>query len=198
MGIHLPFNLQKTTQALNFFAIASGGSINKMEAIKLLFFSDRYHLRKYGRSITNDEYYAMEYGPVPSNGKDIEEHSDFLAQSEKDYVKQFIRRCSQYDYESINPVDKDVLSESDVEALEFAWSKFQVFDQFQLADLTHDYPEWRKHENQITDRSSRIPMDYEDFFLDPINDDYFQIDEQIKQSSLASLKELSEIEKLWK
>ena len=198
MRIHLPFNLQKTTQALNFFAVRSGRMINKMKAIKLLYFADRYHLRKFGRSISNDDYYAMEYGPVPSNGKDIAENSDFLGKHEKSYVEKYLKRSSNYDYKSIKPIDRDVLSESDIEALEFAWETFKEFDQFQLADITHKYPEWQKHENQITDRNSRIQMDYEDFFQDPGNDDYFQIDAATKEDSLASLKESSSIEKLWK
>ena len=46
--------------------------------IKLIFFADRYHIRKYGRPITNDEYLAMDFGPVNSGVKDIAEMSGFL------------------------------------------------------------------------------------------------------------------------
>lgn len=59
MCVHLPFDYRKTTQALNFFAVKNGGHINKMRSIKLIYFADRFHLRKYGRPITNDEYFAM-------------------------------------------------------------------------------------------------------------------------------------------
>ena len=34
---------------------------------KLLYFADKTHLEKYGRLICGDTYYAMQYGPVPSN-----------------------------------------------------------------------------------------------------------------------------------
>jgi uncharacterized phage-associated protein len=53
---------EKCTQALNFFAQKAGGQINKMKALKLIFFADRYHVRKYGRLLTNDNYMAMEHG----------------------------------------------------------------------------------------------------------------------------------------
>ena len=53
MCIHLEFDHEKATQAINFFARESGGQINKMKAIKLIYFAERYHLRKYGRPITN-------------------------------------------------------------------------------------------------------------------------------------------------
>jgi len=46
-------------------------SIDKLAAIKLLFFADRYHLRKYGRLITEDTYYALPHGPVASNALDV-------------------------------------------------------------------------------------------------------------------------------
>jgi uncharacterized phage-associated protein len=194
---HLPFNLQKTTQALNYFAVRSGNEINKMKAIKLLYIADRYHLRKYGRPISNDEYFAMEYGPVPSGGKDIAEHSEFLGAIERNYVEEFLKRCSDYDFQSIKAVDQDVLSESDKEALGFAWETFNKFDQYQLAEITHTYPEWQKHKNQITGRNSRIRMDYEDFFDDPDIDEYFQMDKASKVQALSLLKEHSTIENLW-
>ena len=54
----------------------------KMKALKLVYIADRYHLRKYGRLITNDTYFAMNYGPVPSGTKDIAEASEvFLDRS---------------------------------------------------------------------------------------------------------------------
>src|SRR5438309_84841 len=73
------FSHRKATQALNFFAQRAGGSINKMKALKLVYFADRYHLRKYGRPVVGDEYLAMNYGPVASGTKDLAEMSDFLA-----------------------------------------------------------------------------------------------------------------------
>ena len=44
---------------------------DKVSLLKLVFFSDRYHLRKYGRSIFHDTYYSMKYGTGASNVKDI-------------------------------------------------------------------------------------------------------------------------------
>ena len=90
MCVHLTFSHKKATQALNFFARSAGGSISKIKALKLVFFADRYHLRKYGRPVTNDEYYAMPKGPVPSHVKDIAEMSDFLSKNEKSYADKFL------------------------------------------------------------------------------------------------------------
>ena len=43
----------------------------KIKLIKLVYLADKYHLLKYGRTVTNDDYYAMEFGPVGTTVKDV-------------------------------------------------------------------------------------------------------------------------------
>src|SRR5438552_12746259 len=120
------FSHRKATQALNFFAQRAGGSINKMKALKLVYFTDRYHLRRYGRPVVGDEYVAMNYGPVASGTKDVAEMSDFLGEEEKTYARRFIRPTeSALGYSSVADVDEKVWSESVREALESAWKRFR-------------------------------------------------------------------------
>src|SRR5690554_5647220 len=106
--IHFNFDLKKATQALNWLAVKSGGRINKLKALKLIYLADRYHLRKYGRLITNDSYFAMDYGPVPSGVKDLAEVSEFLGKDEQNYSKKFIQPVNQYTLESIAEPDHSV------------------------------------------------------------------------------------------
>lgn len=47
------------------------GQVNKYNLMKIIFAADKYHLNKYGRSVTGDYYINMEYGTVPSNIKNI-------------------------------------------------------------------------------------------------------------------------------
>jgi uncharacterized phage-associated protein len=166
----LVFAHRKATQALNVLARNSGGTINKLKALKLVFFADRYHLRKYGRAITNDRYFAMPYGSVPSGTKDIAEMSEFLGPQERIYAERFLIKSASdgHDVESCREPDLAVFSESDLEALKFAWDHFGQMDGFQLADLTHLYPEWRRHEAAIVSgECTRAPMNYDDFLEDP-------------------------------
>jgi len=72
-----PFSHRKTTLVLNFFARESDGEINKPKALKLVYFADRCHLRRFGRPITGDEHLAIPYGPVASGAKDLTEMGDF-------------------------------------------------------------------------------------------------------------------------
>src|SRR6266478_1829705 len=140
------FSHRKATQALNFFARKAGGRINKMKALKLVYFADRFHLRKYGRPVVGDEYLAMNYGPVASGTKDLAEMSDFLGEEEKNYAKRFIKPTeTALGYSSVAGIDEKVLSASDREALEFAWKRFGHIEKYALAKLTHQYPDWKRH-----------------------------------------------------
>ena len=196
----MSFSYKKATQALNYFARKSGGHINKMKALKLLFFADRFHLRKYGRPITNDEYFAMNYGPVPSGGKDLVDGSDFRPDVEKAYAGQFLNPVNRYDFSSVNDVETVVFSKTDQEALEYAWVKFGQFDEFALAKLTHEYPEWKRHEAALKgETSSRVKMSFSDFLEDPPAgiDPCHPLDERERSIRREEVQELCVIHNLW-
>ncbi|MDD4874478.1 MAG: Panacea domain-containing protein [Dehalococcoidales bacterium] len=191
-------NYEKCTQTLNFFANKAGGRINKMKALKLVFFADRYHIRKFGRLLTNDNYVAMEHGPVPSKTKDIAESNDYLDDIIKKYSQGFVDSANNRALCSKNEVDESVFSESDLEALNFAWDTFGNFDQFELRDITHNYPEWYKFKDKLSNGSC-YTMDLLDFLKDP-KDDYdkcFELTEDGKKEVKEHLLELAHIESLW-
>jgi uncharacterized phage-associated protein len=199
MCIHLQFNYKKATQALNYFAIKSRGRIGKLKALKLVFFADRHHLRKHGRPISNDEYWAMEFGPVASSVKDIAENSEFLGKSEREYASAFIEP-SGHRVVSRKVYDEAVFSTSDLESLKFAWEQFGRYRDFELAKITHFYPEWKKHKSVLESKSqSRVKMKYEDFLEDPSArvDKCFELTDREKATRLEYMKEISKVEALW-
>jgi uncharacterized phage-associated protein len=170
-ALQIPASVRKSTQALNYFArLSARGApqpLNKMKALKLLFFADRYHLRKYGRPVSDCAYFAMKNGPVASEAKNIAEESHRLQSSARNYARRFVRKKDAYHYDSVAEVDKSVLSTTDIEALEFAWRTFGQFTQFQLRDITHHYPEWKRHAAKLRrDGHKRVEMNYEDFFAE--------------------------------
>lgn len=195
MNCSLKFNYKKATQSLNFFAINNGGSVGKLKALKLIYFADKYHLRKYGRPIINDEYFAMERGPVASGVKDIAEMSKFLGNNEKRYAEENIKPFREYSIKSIAPIDFDVFSDSEIEALEFSLSKFGEYGDLHLSNLTHRYPEWKKHKNAL-EINSRIRMDYLDFFEDSADDieKCYILNTEEKQDKIDEFSEISSIE----
>ncbi len=165
---------RRITQALNYLAATCGtsGTLNRMKAVKLIYFADRYHLRRYGRPLTDDRYVAMKKGSVGSLAKDISGGEwAFLDEEAECYAKEFLSRNDEYHYRSLRPADLRVLSESDLEALDFAIKYFGHLDQWGLADLTHAYPEWKKHEQLASAPGVSVPMCYQDFFEDPPAED---------------------------
>ena len=196
------FTYKKATQALTFYALKEkDSSLDKLKALKLIYFADRFHLRKFGRTITNDEYYAMNYGPVASGTKDILEMSAFLDTLENEYASKYLEpQKSSTFIKAINKVDDSELSISEVEALNFVWSKLGSKDNFELVDLTHKYPEWKKHEEQLKlGLASRIKMDLTDFFDDPSEklETFYELNSEEKEAKIEFLKELTKLESLW-
>ena len=195
------FSHRKATQVLNFLARQAGGSIHKLKALKLVYFADRYHLRRYGRPVIGDEYLAMEYGPVPSSTKDIAEMSGFLGQEERNYAKAFIQPNEYYSYRSQKPVEELVFSQTDREALAWAWQHFGHFDRFALAKLTHRYPEWQRHEAALLAKVvSRAPMNYRDFLEDPPQgcEPCHPLTKDEREAISDGIEEVADFERSWR
>ena len=170
----IPTSVRKSTQALNYFARrATSGAprpeLNKLKALKLLFFADRYHLRKYGRPVSDSAYFAMAKGPVASDAKHVAEDAKRLDFRARCYARRFIRQKGEtFNYTSVAQVDLAVLSKTDLEALNFAWGVFGHYSKFQLCEITHHYPEWKRHARTLQRGAHRrVPMDYADFFDEP-------------------------------
>ena len=185
-------NYDKITQVLNFFARKNANSrIQKLKAIKLIWAADRYHLRKYGRLVSADEYIAMRFGPVASNADNIANNDTmWLSDEVIDEAKQFVTPSSDrktiYSHKDVNA---KLFSKTDLEALEFAWKQFGQYNGFQIADISHDYPEWSKHQDDIElGVQRRKDIDPTDFFENPIKltqlqKDPFELDDEILKDS---------------
>ena len=128
------------------------GKADKLKLLKLLFLADKYHLIKYGRTVTGDEYWAMEYGPVGSVAKDILSFDPNFNSYELKMAKRFIQKEGENDFkpsENIKIEDLDYLSETDKEALDFIVDHFGGKPTFDLVNFTHKYPEWKKYEEDF-------------------------------------------------
>lgn len=200
MPTHKNLDYEKITQVLNFFATKAGGTINRMKALKLMFLADRYHLRKYARLVSNDRYVAMKLGPIPSLALDIAEGDTQLPDTVQEHANKYVAPVNQYNYKSVEPVDYDVFSETDIEALEFSWSNFGNLNQWDISDFTHNYPEWEKHKRRIDRGANSVPMSLDDFFNEPnspINKCY-ELDDEAKAIRREILAEAEHIESLWR
>lgn len=196
----MQFDYEKATQALNYLAKLDGGKINKMKALKLVWLTERLHLRKFGRLILNDEYLAMEYGPVASSTKDIAQLNEgFLSKNEYEYASQYIMTDDvRLSITSIKEPDTDVFSDSEIEVFSIIYKTFGNISKYKLAEFSHLYPEWEKHKLLLeTGNISRKDMDYDDFFEDPkaITNDFFADDSERIQNSKEIFHDIQTIDK---
>lgn len=201
------FNFRKTIQAIHYIVSRLGES-NFMKIIKLIYMSDRYHLRNYGNTITADDYKALKLGPVGSATKNLLKRDDFFFQNlENEDVMYFdkLLTVNNMDIAVHDPCDYAELSLSEREALDFAIDSFGGFDQFQLADITHDYPEWKRFKSLFDGKQVKVvDMKNIDFLKNPVlaespfigrllqGRDPFPIDQEVLSSIEEYLKESGE------
>lgn len=178
---------KKITQVLNYIAEKSGGKVNYMKALKLLYFADRLHLREYGRLITDDNLVAMRNGTLGSQAKDIAVMSEHLPHVVYEYVEDKLKRnLADYSIEK-NSGDKDQLSETDIECVDKVLGILGNKDKYELRDLTHELPEWKRHEFEIEQGEVKVvDLDIQDLFKpsksDILEKIYSQSNEELELS----------------
>ena len=185
----------KITQSLGFLlSLDDNHRMNKLKLVKLIWAADRYHLRKYGRTVTDSEYFALPHGPVSSLTLDVIDNDEVALYTEDiSFISEHITPWESDKNQIVlyNETEDDYLSETDKEALKFAWDTFGDKDPFELADnITHQYPEWSKFREHfdVNNERSRQSIDLNDFFENPSEDAFFATDDSI----LAASKELYE------
>lgn len=136
------FNARKAAQVVAFFAMKQSGQINVLKLAKLVYLADRRFMQKYDCTILNDRLVSMPYGPVNSmtlnhiNGLTV---NDQWEQFVADRAGHMVATAST----SLSVSDLDELSKAEIDVLNETWSTFGSFDQFRLAEYTHqNCPEW--------------------------------------------------------
>jgi uncharacterized phage-associated protein len=146
------FNLGKTLQAAGLLLGLDENRMDRIRLLKLLYIADRELLAEVGRPLTGDTPVAMKYGPVPSKVYDLikevpgrtSEWSQFISSTDYSVVLQ-------------NDPGKGKLSKREIEKLKEITDRYRGLDDFDLSELTHQFPEWVTH--YTTDTSTPIPWE---------------------------------------
>ena len=155
------FSLEKFLAVLSCL-IQECGPMTKLKIVKLMYFLDRRHFNLHGRPVLGDRYLRMEYGPMPTLAKDlidlIEEKPPFKVKpvaEGKILAKYFkVRRSGTYpSIELVKTPSPEVLSESEVEALNWVVKNFGRRSPSTLVDITHQHAAWKE-------TKSMAEMDY--------------------------------------
>jgi uncharacterized phage-associated protein len=162
------FDFEKAKEAIVYLASKMRSGMTKYTACKLLFLADKYHLVRYGRTITGDKYFALPYGPVPTRLLNL--LSGVVGGAESDEQVAALSALLTIDHAFRDPrisaprhLPQEHLSKSDIEALDETLERYGRKTFAELRALTH---ELAAYQNAWTGRGSLLsaPMAFEDFF----------------------------------
>ena len=148
------YSERRVAQMAAFMLIRRGGQMSHLKLMKLLYLADREAVKRYGRSISEDNIVAMPHGPVLSRTLD---HIDGNCHSITGGWEHWISAKADHEVSLRgNPEidDLDELSSADLEILDAVWQQFGSMTRWQIRDWTHsNCPEWQDPEgsaNPIT------------------------------------------------
>ena len=150
------FRSQKAAQICTYYASLSGGMIEKLKLIKLVYLAEREYLSSYHHPMLFDEFYSLPNGPICSstlhgvNGVIHEDLWDeYIARNGNIVVA----------VKSLERDDLDQVSDAEMEVVTEIWRKFSGMTASQIRNYTHEHcPEYTE-----TDRA-RVPISYLDIF----------------------------------
>lgn len=153
MAEYTLFNERKAAQAAAFLLHKAGGRLPLLKLMKLLYFSERESLQKYGDTITGDTFISLPNGPVLSMTLNF--INGFAKSSEGGWDTWVADRSEHMvelpDKSLVRSPEDDLLalSDTDLECLGKVWDQFGHWDRWKLVEYTHSdaCPEWENPGN---------------------------------------------------
>lgn len=163
----------KIIQALAYIASKQPDrTIDNIKAYKILWLSDRCHLRRYGRTISGDVYYAMPKGVVPTDAKNLLEGKKTRLKTDNNYFTMYIRPTENHKYSVISEPDTKKFSQSDTKVLDRVIERCKSLSGQELSEISHKFPEWTFYEPMLRDANLKNSYKIDiDRFFDGCNDD---------------------------
>jgi uncharacterized phage-associated protein len=165
--------LDKIVELLLYLAFKRPGA-DKYQAVKFLYLADKEHLNRYGRPITQEVYYAMDYGPVASTALDLLSGKEgALARAHLSSLPFKIEKKSRpfkepivYIREPARKVDFDLFSKSDIRVFDEILEKYGNMTFQQLFQLTHNHFAYKRAWEERGGLKSSL-MKYEEMIESP-------------------------------
>jgi len=145
------FRFDKTLQAAGMFLRLNGGSMTYLRLLKLLYLADRQCLAVEGDTITGDRARAMPKGPVLRTTYNLIKRLD----SQSPRWHRFIKSGEDFSVFVAEDPGTDDLCRFEKEIIEQVYHQYRDVHAFDLIDLTHEFPEWKKYEKRLKDPKQR-------------------------------------------
>lgn len=173
MSLNFRPKIDKIVELLLYLSHKKPG-VDKYQVVKLFYLADKEHLNRYGFPITQDEYFALQYGPVASNAMDLlEEDRWVLRRAGIDELPFTIlkKRIKSGEVEAIGTpqreVNFDLFSKSDIRVFDEIVDKYGDYSFDELYVETHEHHAYLRAWRERKPHSRRAPMRYEDMIDDP-------------------------------
>jgi len=131
-------------KALEVLLYITGRTHNLYNALKVLYFADKKHLSEYGRLICGEQYIAMRHGAVPSGSYDIVKaaRGDGIIQFERLPVNESLQVRDRFNIYPLRKPNMELLSESDVECLDWAITEYGGLSFSELKRRSHEQKDY--------------------------------------------------------
>lgn len=143
------FNIRKATEASVQFVARSGGRINVMKLVKLIYLLDRLSIQRRSVPVVGGVYFSMRNGPVTSELLDLVNAGELAGETECRW-EEFIsgRKDHEVELRSSHLPDPEFLSEAEIALLDEVFREHGARDQWQLRDWCHEHcGEWTPLQN---------------------------------------------------
>jgi uncharacterized phage-associated protein len=149
------FSTKKMIQAVGVLLRQARGRMGQLRLLKLLYIADRQHLQAFQRPIVGTRLVAMKNGPLHSEVYDLVKGEHVAEPLWSEYI-----RREGYEVELSKDPGVSELSAAEVRTLTTTFDRYQTLGEWDLAEVTHDFPEWiESYPDQSENTSHTIPFD---------------------------------------
>ena len=141
MTIKFNFHQEKAVEAAAIFLKLYGKPMKYLGLLKLLYMADRIALKRLEQPISGDHYVSMKYGPVLSYVYDLIKGKQLNGGGNL-WFKYISSRTTDYEVSLVDDPGINELSEEEIEIIKEVYNTYGYLDRFDLAELTHLFPEW--------------------------------------------------------
>jgi len=131
----------KVAQIAAYLLRKAGGRMPHLKLMKLMYLADRFCLENYDRLMSKDNFVSMDYGPVLSKTYDL-----MKGKTKSDAWSGCISPIDSNEIslaKEVDPLQLGKLSRTDIKVLDEMYRRYGHMNEFDLAKLTHEFPEWR-------------------------------------------------------
>lgn len=148
-------NVTKAIQAVGVLLRREGKQASRLRLLKLLYIADRTALKETGCQIVGSRIVAMKHGPLHSEVLDLINGEHIQSPRWSRYFQSVGRNVVLMEEPEVGN-----LSRYEVELLNRVVDDHDNCSDWDVADETHDFPEWRRIYSDPTENTSRpIPID---------------------------------------